>query len=138
MAWNPEQFGDIEWIVTSARNVWLPDIALINSDDVYAVTRDGRFPVTITSNGQILYVPAGKIHARCELDLRFFPFDDQLCTYRFESWVYAAELVQINGINFTIDRNHYVDNHQWEIRDSFVHTRIVNVKKNAKFPIIIY
>lgn len=65
-------------MVTQANNVWLPDVALINCNDVYSISRDSRFPVTITANGQVLFVPAGKIHARCELDLRYFPFDWQV------------------------------------------------------------
>ena len=93
------------------------------------MTRDTRFPLTLNASGDILFVPAGKIHARCELNLRFFPFDYQLCKYRFESWAYAAELVRITGLKFTIEPEHYMQNPEWTIPNAFVRTEIIHVSR---------
>ena len=62
--------------------VWLPDVALTNSaDHLYSISRDFRFVVRVTSNGQLKYVPTGTARTWCSLRLLTFPFDLQ--TVRF-------------------------------------------------------
>ena len=73
LRWNKSDFGGTEWLISDVKKVWIPDLALINSDDVYALTRDTRFWIRIHSSGELLYVPTGRINARCEMDLILFP-----------------------------------------------------------------
>ena len=44
------------------------------------------------------------IKARCEINVRFFPFDTQLCYLKFGSWTYDRSRLDINTTYFDITR----------------------------------
>ena len=91
------------------------------------MTRDGRFPVTLKYDGSLLFTPAGKISARCELNLEYFPFDFQVCNFRFESWVYNDQAVKVFGKSLMIDQSHFIHNPQWDIIDCFSKSSLIEV-----------
>ena len=122
MMWNESDFMGIQSIVTNPRSIWTPDLSLINSHNLYSLTRDNRFPIIVKSNGQILFTPAGTVSAQCELDITYFPFDQQLCKLRFESWVYDIEMLKLIGVNFTLHPQHFVSNPQWTVLETFTST----------------
>lgn len=39
---------------------------------------NGEFRVNLYPNGTLLWVPGGNYFTNCELDIKYFPFDDQV------------------------------------------------------------
>ena len=58
---------------------------------------DGTYPtnVVVTSEGQCTYIPPGIFKSSCQIDITWFPFDDQNCAMKFGSWTY-------NGFKVTL------------------------------------
>lgn len=49
-----------------------------SATDIYhASLVDDKFRVNIYPDGTLLWVPGGKYFTNCELDISYFPFDDQ-------------------------------------------------------------
>ena len=59
---------------------------------------DGTYQtnVVVTSDGKCSYIPPGIFKSSCQIDITWFPFDDQDCEMKFGSWTY-------NGFNVSGD-----------------------------------
>jgi nicotinic acetylcholine receptor len=55
---------------------------------------DGNFDVTLATKATIYHVglvewkPPAIFKSSCEIDVEFFPFDEQTCVLKFGSWTY--------------------------------------------------
>ena len=62
----------------------------------------------------------------CEINVEFFPFDEQSCTMKFASWTYDGDQVNLmNSANMT-DLSNYVANGEWDLV-------VASVKRNVVF-----
>ena len=55
---------------------------------------DGNFEVTLSTkatvyhNGLVEWKPPAIYKSSCEIDVEYFPFDEQTCVLKFGSWTY--------------------------------------------------
>ena len=55
---------------------------------------DGNFEVTLSTkatlknSGLVEWKPPAIYHSSCEMDVEYFPFDEQTCVMKFGSWTY--------------------------------------------------
>ena len=55
---------------------------------------DGNFEVTLATkatlwyNGLVEWKPPAIYKSSCEIDVEYFPFDEQTCVMKFGSWTY--------------------------------------------------
>ena len=67
---------------------------------------------TLNYNGIVTWEPPAIYKSYCDINVKFFPFDEQLCDLKFGSWSYDGThvgdkfswehiLVQINDINLS-------------------------------------
>ncbi|VDM28755.1 unnamed protein product [Toxocara canis] len=80
MKWDPKEYGGITNIrfASSSNDLWKPDVLLFNSaDDKF----DANFPVNfvVKYTGDVLFAPPGIVKSSCQIDITWFPFDEQLC-----------------------------------------------------------
>lgn len=70
---------------------------------------DGEYVVTTLTKavlhhtGRVYWTPPAIFKSSCEIDVRYFPFDQQTCFMKFGSWTYDGDQVQhelMIGINF--------------------------------------
>ena len=58
------------------------------------LSADGNFEVTLAtkatlySSGKVEWRPPAIYHSSCEMDVEYFPFDEQTCVMKFGSWTY--------------------------------------------------
>ena len=61
---------------------------------------DGEYGVTTMTKailhytGKVLWTPPAIFKSSCEIDVRYFPFDQQTCFMKFGSWTYDG--IQVN------------------------------------------
>ena len=62
---------------------------------------DGNFEVTLSTkatvhnNGLVEWKPPAIYKSSCEIDVEYFPFDEQTCVMKFGSWTYDGFKVRI-------------------------------------------
>ena len=58
---------------------------------------DGTYQtnVVVSNEGGCLHVPPGIFKSTCQIDITWFPFDEQLCDLKFGSWTYSGWKVSL-------------------------------------------
>lgn len=117
MTWNASDFGDISSVHVPARQVWLPDILLLNSVEA----SNGDIPetdvVVYESDGSAKYLFPAVYHSSCSLDISFFPFDEQYCNLTFLSWTHAGNEIDIFNKLEDADMSYFVLHEEWILLD---------------------
>ena len=61
---------------------------------LFRYSADGNFEVTLATkatlynDGMVEWKPPAIYHSSCEMDVEYFPFDEQTCVMKFGSWTY--------------------------------------------------
>ena len=73
--------------------------------------------VNIHSDGSCLWLPARTFTSTCSIDVTWFPFDEQVCKFKFGSWMYDGFQVdlQLYDDSATVDLSNYVFNGEWRV-----------------------
>ncbi|XP_018350055.1 PREDICTED: acetylcholine receptor subunit alpha-like isoform X2 [Trachymyrmex septentrionalis] len=113
-----------------ADHIWRPDIVLYNN-------ADGNFEVTLATKatlnytGKVIWKPPAIYKSSCEIDVEYFPFDEQTCMMKFGSWTYdgfhvdlrhvdestnETEIKKSNGVvDVGIDLSEFYTSVEWDI-----------------------
>lgn len=79
---------------------------------------DGTFHtnIIISYDGKCLWVPPGMFKSTCQIDITWFPFDDQKCDLKFGSWTHDGRLLNLVPDNTTGgDITSFIRNGEWEL-----------------------
>ncbi|GBO36667.1 Acetylcholine receptor subunit alpha-like 1, partial [Araneus ventricosus] len=99
LKWDPDDYGGVEMIHVPAEHIWLPDIVLFNNaDGNYEVTLMTK--ATVYYSGEIVWKPPALYKSTCEIDVEYFPFDEQSCLMKFGSWTYDGYEVSETSLFF--------------------------------------
>merc|ERR1719150_1925927 len=134
LQWNPEEYGGVKQLHVPSDHIWRPDIVLYNN-------ADGNFEVTLATkatlwyNGLVEWKPPAIYKSSCEIDVEYFPFDEQTCVMKFGSWTYDGFQVDLrhmcevegsNVVDLGIDLSEFYMSVEWDILE-------VPAVRNEKF-----
>merc|ERR1719348_2578599 len=138
LKWDPEEYGGVKQLHVPSDHIWRPDIVLYNN-------ADGNFEVTLSTKatlfntGLVEWKPPAIYHSSCEMDVEYFPFDEQTCVMKFGSWTYDGYQVDLRHkdevhkdgvdlpvVDFGIDLTEFYQSVEWDILS-------VPAKRNVKF-----
>ncbi|XP_029662910.1 acetylcholine receptor subunit alpha-L1 isoform X2 [Formica exsecta] len=120
--WDPLEYGGVTELYVPSEHIWLPDIVLYNNaDGEYGVTTMTKAVLHYT--GKVLWTPPAIFKSSCEIDVRYFPFDQQTCFMKFGSWTYDGFQIDLKHINqdvgdqvkVGIDLREYYPSVEWDI-----------------------
>nr|ABV72684.1 nicotinic acetylcholine receptor alpha 2 subunit [Bombyx mori] len=120
--WDPLEYGGVRELYVPSEHIWLPDIVLYNNaDGEYVVTTMTK--AVLHHNGKVLWTPPAIFKSSCEIDVRYFPFDQQTCFLKFGSWSYDGDQIDLKHINqkkgdmveVGIDLREYYPSVEWDI-----------------------
>lgn len=115
-------------------HIWRPDIVLYNN-------ADGNFEVTLATKatlnytGRVEWKPPAIYKSSCEIDVEYFPFDEQTCVMKFGSWTYDGFQVDLrhideirgkNVVDIGVDLSEFYTSVEWDILE-------VPAVRNEKF-----
>ncbi|CAG9769475.1 unnamed protein product [Ceutorhynchus assimilis] len=123
LRWNPEEYGGVEMLYVPSEHIWLPDIVLFNNaDGNYEVTLMTK--ATLKYTGEVVWKPPSIYKSSCEINVQYFPFDEQSCLMKFASWTYNGLQVDLkhmdqqpgsNIIKVGIDLSEFYLSVEWDI-----------------------
>ncbi|KAK2160316.1 hypothetical protein LSH36_136g05041 [Paralvinella palmiformis] len=97
LQWNPQEYGGVTLLYVPSKSIWLPDIVLYNNaDGDYTVTMMTK--ATLSSDGVVRWEPPSIFKSQCDINVEFFPFDEQNCHMKFGSWTYDGDKVDLRHI----------------------------------------
>lgn len=99
LQWNPQDYEGIDRILVDPRTIWVPDIVLENNADnkILQAGHVEKFHtyVLVRSNGLNTWISPSTFKSKCELNVKFFPFDKQQCNMKFRSLTADRSLIDI-------------------------------------------
>ncbi|XP_045137621.1 acetylcholine receptor subunit alpha-like isoform X11 [Portunus trituberculatus] len=123
LIWEPEEYGGAKMLHVPSDHIWRPDIVLYNN-------ADGNFEVTLSTkatlhmNGLVEWKPPAIYKSSCEIDVEYFPFDEQTCVMKFGSWTYDGfqvdlrhldEIEGTNVVDIGVDLSEFYRSVEWDI-----------------------
>ncbi|KAJ6654875.1 hypothetical protein lerEdw1_006346 [Lerista edwardsae] len=124
LTWNPADYEGITSMWIFSDKVWLPDIALMNSNDG-EMRESLAVSVLVSHEGGVQWHPPAVYRSSCSIQVTYFPFDWQNCTMVFRSYAYdASEVTLLHPLTekgrelkeISIHKSSFIENGQWEIR----------------------
>ncbi|XP_043224849.1 acetylcholine receptor subunit alpha-like [Amphibalanus amphitrite] len=125
LTWGPDMYGGVEMLHVPSDHIWRPDIVLYNN-------ADGNFEVTLATkatlhyNGLVEWEPPAIYKSSCEIDVEYFPFDEQTCVMKFGSWTYDGFQVDLRHFDEVedsdlvpqgVDLSEFYMSVEWDILD---------------------
>ncbi|XP_023345770.1 acetylcholine receptor subunit beta-like 2 [Eurytemora carolleeae] len=123
LQWNPEDYGGVETLYVPSERIWLPDIVLYNNaDGTYEVRLMTKAELKYT--GHVKWTPPAIYKSSCQINVEWFPFDEQSCDMKFGSWTYDGNQVDLkhmhqepgnNVVDIGIDLTEFYLSVEWDI-----------------------
>ena len=79
-----------------------------------------QFRASISHAGVIHWEPGGVFKTMCEIDITFYPFDEQICDLVFGAWSYHTSKMNLTNASAVINMDSYNENGEWEIYNTVV------------------
>ncbi|XP_033207948.1 acetylcholine receptor subunit alpha-like 2 isoform X1 [Belonocnema kinseyi] len=121
--WEPAEYGGMKELYVPSEHIWLPDIVLYNNaDGEYGITTMTKAVLHYT--GKVVWTPPAIFKSSCEIDVRYFPFDQQICFMKFGSWTYDGFQIDLkhkdsnegdDKVEVGIDLTEYYPSVEWDI-----------------------
>ena len=66
---------------------------------------------TLYNSGRVEWKPPAIYHSSCEMDVEYFPFDEQTCVMKFGSWTYDG--YKVGNILIVCSCLYSVESYRW-------------------------
>ncbi|XP_075263521.1 neuronal acetylcholine receptor subunit beta-3-like, partial [Convolutriloba macropyga] len=145
--WDPAEYGGIKEVRRMAVDMWVPDMMITNSLENFEVNRqDATFPCIVGHNGLVYWSVPMILHTKCQADVTYFPFDQQNCKIKLNSWTYHEALMRLEKSDFNTGMESRVGNIEWVIDDvtsekdyeSDIYNHPLYPKERIRYPYIEY
>ncbi|CAJ0596267.1 unnamed protein product [Cylicocyclus nassatus] len=108
LSWDPKKYGGVGVLYVPYEMIWVPDIVLYNNaDSYYNITISTK--ATLHYSGQVTWEPPAIFKSLCQIDVRWFPFDEQECYLKFGSWTYSEDLINLELLDDNVHYEQEVD-----------------------------
>lgn len=74
-----------------------------------------RVRARISHDGHVHWEPGGIFTTTCDIDIRYFPFDEQECPIMVGAWAYYTARMNITNALDEIETHDFKKNGEWEI-----------------------
>jgi hypothetical protein len=134
LSWTPNASNnDIRVLMLPVKSLWVPDTMILNSADSIAYLTVGEYSLgSVEYTGDVCVIlPALTVRTRCNLFVKKFPFDKQICTINFTSWSQGTNRISyIENADIVIDTSKYIDHPLWRLNK----TDLVVTRANDRAP----
>ncbi|XP_047140450.1 neuronal acetylcholine receptor subunit alpha-3 isoform X1 [Hydra vulgaris] len=99
LKWHPEKYSNISVIHIDPSKVWKPDIVLYNNageDRLFGGNLETmRNRIILDNTGVTTWITPLILTSKCDMDVKYFPFDTQRCPLKFGSWTHDKHRLNI-------------------------------------------
>ncbi|KAK7493497.1 hypothetical protein BaRGS_00015208 [Batillaria attramentaria] len=114
LQWSPDEYGGMSSIHIDRNFIWAPSLAeyglFDNSHTAEWLTND-----IVQSDGTVIFKAGGTFGTDCDLDMTFFPFDEQTCDVTFFVEDYLDTEVLLVNDSVSIPGEGFETDGQWDL-----------------------
>ncbi|KAJ8047713.1 Neuronal acetylcholine receptor subunit alpha-9 [Holothuria leucospilota] len=132
LTWNPGDYGDInETNVPLYKDgakephIWRPELVLYESRESFESIETETTVVSLSFTGEINWYTLASTKSHCVVDVRYYPFDTQICDLSFTTWVYQTDEQIFYSVTDVLEDASYkmfeVNNGLWDVRVNHIH-----------------
>ncbi|XP_063600614.1 neuronal acetylcholine receptor subunit alpha-9-II-like [Penaeus indicus] len=124
LAWNPKDYNNTHMIHVPYTDIWYPDVILYNTAD--SNYRNGIINTNaiISYTGEVELVSHVMFQSTCEVDIEWYPFDQQDCKLHFASWTYDMTKIQL--IQGPADLSEYTPHPEFYLEDFYSELKLAH------------
>uniref|UniRef100_A0A8R1IFS8 Neur_chan_LBD domain-containing protein n=2 Tax=Caenorhabditis japonica TaxID=281687 RepID=A0A8R1IFS8_CAEJA len=121
--WNPLDYGMINKTIVPYNQIWIPDTYLYNSEELEQKKTESLMNAQLETgywtknpNGakvQLMFPAIYKLS--CRMDVRWFPYDRQNCTFIISSWTHDKRTIDYWPLSSTVNLGNMARNDEWEV-----------------------
>ncbi|GFR91505.1 neuronal acetylcholine receptor subunit alpha-3 [Elysia marginata] len=137
LQWNSSAYGGARAITPGVTSVFLPKMILLNTLGDRDIFEDDNAPLSVSSNGSVIWVPGSIFPTSCRLDLTKFPFDEQHCDIQMIGMNFDANEMQFVVAEKAMRTAFYTPNGQWDITRSSLTTPNITVGWTTQSSILV-
>ncbi|CAJ0937267.1 unnamed protein product, partial [Mesorhabditis belari] len=122
LGWNPSLYGGINVTILPYHAVWLPDTYIYNSVVMNREETERYINVVVTTNyykgqrgAEVKFMYPALYRTSCQLDIRFFPYDQQNCTLVISSWTSSRSSIDYFAEESLVRLDQFIQNEEWVV-----------------------
>ncbi|XP_032242803.1 neuronal acetylcholine receptor subunit beta-3 isoform X2 [Nematostella vectensis] len=117
LKWDPDKYGGITRVRIDASKIWIPDIVLYNSADseFSGGLEKYKTRVILNHDGVNAWYSPASFRSTCQIDVTFFPFDQQTCFMKFGSWTFEVVDLDIFADKSPLHSSQYMKSAEWDL-----------------------
>ncbi|XP_011641758.1 neuronal acetylcholine receptor subunit alpha-9-like isoform X1 [Pogonomyrmex barbatus] len=117
LKWNASEFAGIRVIRVPYNRVWRPDTILYNNADPQYSSAVINTNVIVSHTGEVVWLSHGIFRSSCDINVEFFPFDEQRCALKWASWTYDGYQLELERQSEQGDVSNYQANGEFHLLD---------------------
>ncbi|XP_058808942.1 neuronal acetylcholine receptor subunit alpha-10-like [Phymastichus coffea] len=117
LKWNASEFAGIRVIRVPYNRVWRPDTILYNNADPQYSSAVINTNVIVSHTGEVVWLSHGIFRSSCDIDVEYFPFDEQRCMLKWASWTYDGYQLELERQSEQGDVSNYQANGEFDLVD---------------------
>ncbi len=79
-----------------------------------------EFQAVLYPSGKVKWEPGGVFKTMCQIDITYYPFDEQVCDLTFGAWSYYTSKMNLTTNVDQVGLDSYDENGEWEILETRV------------------
>ncbi|XP_076084468.1 acetylcholine receptor subunit delta-like [Mytilus galloprovincialis] len=138
LTWTPASYNEVEKLYLPQGNIWKPDVSLQNGFSELEELGSKFIQVYVHNSGFIMWRPFQVFETKCDMNSKYFPFDEQKCHLIFVSWSHASDDITLTQSSNGIELSEELNGHgEWEITSSSATSDLDGFISRVKFTIVI-
>ncbi|CAK5051490.1 unnamed protein product [Meloidogyne enterolobii] len=111
LSWKPSEYGGVSVLYVPYEMIW-------NAEGFYNITINTK--ATLHSDGRVVWEPPAIFKSLCQIDIQWFPFDEQNCHLKFASWSFPTNLLHLTLVNESSTDVKFIGNYGQEEVETIV------------------
>lgn len=137
LKWKPSDWNGVTEIRMGIDRIWRPDILLYNS---VSPNFDSSFPshAVLNYTGHVRWIPPAILESSCQVDVQYFPFDEQHCSMSFAPWSYNEQKMNVTTNENGGNLEYFARNGEWNVMAFTVDRKVVDYGQEGRYIQINY
>ncbi|XP_078370570.1 neuronal acetylcholine receptor subunit alpha-3-like isoform X1 [Oculina patagonica] len=125
LTWDPKDFDGVKTVYVVPSKVWVPDVLLYNNllssadkdMDAAGALEKYKTKIALSYDGNNSWMAPAMFQSICNIDIKYFPFDEQQCHMKFASWAYDVSMldVYVNPEETGVLKGIYQPSNEWDL-----------------------